>query len=168
MYNKKSKISAILVLVTAALLIGFMILLPNLQYKQTDDDNIGTAFGLIFLIVYGYPVVYAGSIPFAIVALVFGIKMLIQKDRKKLISYNVRMLITSIILLPFIAVGMYMASTMVFNSTLGALPIVYVIVMALSYVAGLVMQIVSIVLLKKAPVEEPAAQEERFDGEENV
>ena len=153
MYNRKSRVSAILAIVTAALLIGFMILLPNLQYKQGEGDGIGTAFALIFIIIYGYPLVYLGSIPFAIVALIFGIKMLKEQSRKRLISLNVRMLITTCVLLPVLIVGLMMASNMVFHSTLELFPIIYVIATAVAYGAGLIAQIVAIVMLKKSPEE---------------
>lgn len=153
MYNKKSKISAILAIITAALLIGFMILLPFLQYKQGEGDNLGTAFALILIIIYGYPLLYVGTIPFSIVGLIFGIKMLKQQSRKKLISLNVRMLITTCVLLPVIAVGLMFTSSIIFHSTLGLFPSIYIVVASLAYVAGLVTQIVTIVLLKKSPEE---------------
>lgn len=153
MYNKKSRVSAILLIVAAALLLGFMILLPNLQYQMEEGDNLGTGLALIFLIIYGYPIVYLGAIPFVIVALVFGIKMLRQQDRKRLVSLNVRMLIASLVLLPVLAVGFNMARMMVFNSTLGLFPTIYAIASAVIYVACPVTQIVTIILLKKSPEE---------------
>ena len=154
MYNAKSRASTILAIVTALLLIGFMILLPNLQYKQGEGDNLGTAFALILIIIYGYPLVYLGAIPFAIVALIFGIKMLKEQSRKRLISLNVRMLITACVLLPVLIIGFIMASNMVFHSTLEVFPIIFVVVTAVAYAASLIMQIVTIILLKKSPEEE--------------
>ena len=101
--------------------------------------------------------IYASAIPFAIVALIFGIIMLKQQSRKKLISYNVRLLIATCVLLPFIAIGLFIISEMLFNSTLGVFPIIYTILLALAYIASLVTQIVAIVLLKKSPEEEVQA-----------
>lgn len=163
MYNRKSRISAILIIVTAVLLIGLMVMMPFLQYKQIEGDNgLGIAIGLIFIVGIGYPVIYVSSIPFVIVAIIFGIMMFKQKSRKKLIAYNVRMLITTCVLLPFIAGGLLIGSEMIINSTLGAFPIIYLVVVALAYVASLVMQIVAIVQLKKSPEEEaPTAVQEQ-------
>ena len=157
MYNKKSRVSAILAIVTAALLIGLMIMVPNLQYKQGEGDNLGTAFALILIIIYGYPILYLGAIPFSVVGLVFGIKMLIQQSRKKLISLNVRMLITSCVLLPVLIVGLIIASNFVFHSVLGLFPIIYVVVASIAYIGGLAAQIVAIILLKKSPEESEQA-----------
>lgn len=158
MYNKKSKISAVLAVITALLLIGFMIMLPLLQYKVPEGDEAGNAIGigfaLLIVIAYGYPLVYASSIPFALVGLIFGIKMLRQQSRKKLISLNVRMLITSIVLLPFLTVGLMLTSSISFHSTLGLFPVIYVVVLALAYILGIISQIVAIILLKKSPAED--------------
>ena len=158
MYNKKSRISAILLIVTVALLIGFMIMLPFLQYKQVDGDGdlgaaIGSAVEIIIVIVFAYPAIYVSSATFCIVALVFGIKMFKQQSRKKLIGYNKRMLITTCVILPFLAFGLAFGSEMLFNSTLGVFPIIYTVLIALAYLACLVMQIVTIILLKKMPEE---------------
>lgn len=152
MYNKKSRTSAILVIITAVLLIGFMILLRFLQYKG-DGANWQDGFAVVFIVIFGYPLIYASSISFSIVAIVFGILMLKQRFRKKLISSNVRMLIATCVLLPFIAVGMYMASQMIFKSTLGVFPIIYAVTTWVAYIAGLIALIVTIVLLKKSPEE---------------
>ena len=161
MYNRKSKISAILAILTALLIIGFLVMLPLLKYEQGEGDNAGAVIGLILIIIYGYPLIYASAIPFAIVALIFGIKMLRQQSRKRLISLNVRMLITTCVLLPFLIVGFVMGSAMVFHSTLGLFPPIYVIVTSISYIAGLIAQIAAIIILKKSPEESaPAVPEE--------
>ncbi len=106
MYNKKSKTSAILAIITAVLLIGFMILLPFLRYNVEDGNGLAAFFAVLFS-VYGYPVIYASALSFVIVALIFGIKMLKQQSRNKLISFNTRMLIATCVLLPFLAVGLF-------------------------------------------------------------
>ncbi|MCH5148597.1 MAG: hypothetical protein J1G05_04445 [Clostridiales bacterium] len=154
MYNKKSKVSAWLAIATALLLIGFMILLPFLQYKTAEGDGLGVGIALIFMIIYGFPVIYLSSIPFVIVALIFGIKMLKQQSRKKLISLNVRMLITSIVLTPFLIFGFMLAGGIAFHSVLGLFPIIYAVLIALAYAAGIVAQIATIIILKKSPKED--------------
>lgn len=156
MYNKKAKVSACFTIITAALLTGFMIMLPFLQYKAADGNGLAVGIALIIVVAYGYPLIYASSIPFAIVALIFGILMFKQQSRKKLISYNVRMLITSCVLLPFLAVGLIIGSGMVFHSTFELFPIIYFVATVLSYIGGIVTQIVTIVILKKSPEEDTA------------
>ena len=150
MHNKKSKIAAILVLVTAVLMIGFMILLPFSPY-DTDEGNGFAAFFILLFSFFGYAVIYASAIPFTIVALVFGVKMLKAQSREVLISLNTRMLITTCVLLPFLAAGIFGSSGSIFQSKLGALPIVYTIIVAVAYFACLIAQIITIVTLKKSP-----------------
>ena len=152
MYNRKSKISAIFAIITAILLIGFMVLLPFLQYDVGEGNGLAAVFITLFYILGCMPI-YAGSIAFVIVALVFGIKMLKQQSRKKLISFNVRMLITTCVLLPFLAVGLIICSGLIFQSTLELFPTIYTIVVSSAYIAGLITQIVTIVVLKKSPEE---------------
>ena len=152
MYNRKSKISAILAIITAVLLIGFMVMLPFLHYN-IDEGNGLAAFFIILFSIFGYAIIYASAISFTIVALIFGIKMLKQQSRKKLISFNVRMLITTCVLLPFLAVGLIGSSGLIFQSTLRQFPTVYTIVLSVTYIADLITQIVTIVLLKKSPEE---------------
>ena len=124
-----------------------------LQYETDEGDGIATGFAIFIMIIYGYPLILASSIPFAIVALIFGIKMLIQQSRKKLISYNVGMLITSCVLLPFMVVGFMIGSGIIFKSTLKLLLIILIVVIAIAYVVGIIAQIATIVVLKKSPEE---------------
>ena len=152
MYNRKSKTSAILAIITAVLLIGFMILLPFLKYN-TEEGNALAAFFIVLFSLFGYAVIYVSAIPFAIVALVFGIKMLKQQSRERLISFNVRTLITTCILLPFLAAGLILSSGSIFQSKFELFPIIYTIAVAVSYITCLISQIVTIVVLKKSPGE---------------
>ena len=149
MYNRKSKISAILAIITALLFIGFMILLPFLRYDMKDGNGFAAFFIFLFSM-YGYAIICAAAIPFVIVAFVFGIKMLKQQSRKRLISFNVRLLITTCVLLPVFAVGIF-GSGLIFQSTFGLFPIIYTIVISIAYVACLITQIITIVILKKSP-----------------
>ena len=151
MYNRKSKTSGILAIVTAVLLIGFMVLLPFLLYN-TQLEGL-EALLIIFTFIFGFLPLYASAVPFVIVALIFGIKMLKQQARKKLISYNVRMLITTCVLLPLLAWGMISSIEVITKSALGLFPVIYTIVTALAFIAGLITQIVTIVVLKKSPEE---------------
>ena len=160
MYNKKCKITAILAVVTAVLLVGFMILLPFLL-NNADLEGLGEAIALIFAIIYGLFPLYAGALPFAIVGLTLGIKMLKEQSRAKLISFNKRMLITSCVLLPLLAWGMTSFSGLISSTTLGLFPVVYSVVAAVAYAAGLITQIVTLILLKKSPEESaPTVAEE--------
>ena len=153
MYNRKSKTSAILSIITAVLLIVLMVLLPFLQYN-VDEGNGLAAFFIVIFSIFGYAIIYAGAIPFVIVALIFGIKMLKQQSREMLISFNVRMLITTCVLLPFLAVGLIGSSGLIFQSTFKLFPTIYTILVSLAYIACLITQIVTIVVLKKSPEEE--------------
>ena len=152
MYNRKSKVSAILAIITAGLLIGFMILLPFLPNNIGEENGLAIFFIVLFSI-FGYAIIYASAIPFAIVALIFGIKMLKQQSRKRLISFNIRMLITTCVLLPFLAVGVIGSIGSILQSKIGPFPIIYTVVVAVAYLACLITQIVTIVVLKKSPEE---------------
>ena len=151
MYNGKSKISASLALITALLLIGFMILLPFLLHNISEDVGIA-AFFIVLLSLLGDIAIYASAIPFAIVALVFGLKMLKEQSREMLISLNIRMLITTCVLLPFLAAGVISSIGTISESRFGVFPIVYTVIVTLSYVACLIAQVVTIIVLKKSPV----------------
>ena len=153
MYNKKSRTSAILMLITAALLIGFLVMLPNLEYQADEDEGIGAGILVMAIVIFGYPITYASSISFAIVALVFGIRMLAQKTRDKLIKFNRRALIATCVLLPFFALSLSFVSAMISKSQLGLFPTIYTVIVAVVYVAALITQIVTIVILKKTPEE---------------
>ena len=152
MYNRKSKVSAIFALITAVLLIGFMILLPFLPHNLGEENGLAIFFIFLFSI-FGCAAIYASAIPFTIVALIFGIKMLKQQSRKKLISFNVRMLIATCVLLPFLAVGVIGSSGTIFQSKLGVFPMIYTIVVSVAYIACLIAQISTIIVLKKSPEE---------------
>ena len=151
MYNKKSKLSAILTIVSAFLVVGFMALIPILL-QNSNLDGLAIAIMIIFGIVTYLPM-YAGSLAYVIVALIFGGKMLKEQSRKKLISLNTRMLITTCVLLPVMVWGVFSNIDLVSQSKMGVFPVIYVVVMALGYIAALVAQIVALVLLKKSPEE---------------
>ena len=160
MYNKKSKISAILALITVALLIALMILLPFLRpYTEETDDpeaNLGAGIGAFFSVllgIIGYIVFYIVAIPFVIVGLVYGIKMLKQQSRKKLILFNRGLLITTCVMLPILVVGMIISSALVFNSTFGVFPVIHTVLTAVAYIAGLIAQGIVLAQLKKMPEE---------------
>ena len=156
MYNKKSKASAILTIIAAVLVLGIMILLPFLRPTIESDDDLGAGIGAVFALLFfilGCLPIYLSSLPFAIVGLVFGSKMNKAQDRQKLISLNKRMLITSCVLLPVLIIGLILSSALIFNSSLGILPIIYTVVTMLVYIAALIAQIVALTTLKKMPIE---------------
>ena len=156
MYNKKSKGSAILTVIAAVLVIGLMILLPFLLYN-TQLEGLDV-LAIILSLLYGFLPMYLSGVSYVIVGLIFGSKMLKQQLRKKLISFNVRMLITTCVLLPFLALGVGMFWALITQSSLGLFPIIYTIITVLAYFASLIAQIVAIVVLKKSPEEtEPIA-----------
>ena len=153
MYNKKSKISAILTIVTALLLVGVMILLPFLL-NNSEMEGL-EVLALIFGLIYGFVPLYLGAVIFAIVALALGSKMRKEQERKKLISLNRRMLAAGLVLMPFIAFGLFACSAVIAQSVLGVIPIIYTVIVALAYVANIICNIATIVKLKKMADEEP-------------
>ena len=156
MFNKKSKASAILLIVTAVLLVGLMILFLFLRPQVEDEGDLGEGLGAVFSMLFfilGCIPLYAGAVLFVIVALVFGCKMLKQQSGKTLISYNTRQLIATCVLLPFIVAGLIICSPLFTTSTLGLTPVIYTVVTMLAYAASLITQIATIVVLKKTPEE---------------
>ena len=153
MYRKKSIFSAIVAIVTILMLIGLMVLIPNCQVQETEgNEALGIALGLMFLVVpFGYPSTYLTSFVFCIVALIYSIKMLKSDEQDKLIRYNVSMLITSLVLAPIFLLAMFLMSMILFNSQLGVFPKLYVFALGIVYLTGIIAQIVSIAILKKAP-----------------
>lgn len=155
MYRKKSIFSAVVAIVTIVMLVGLMVLIPNCKVQETEGNNaLGIAIGLaIFVVPFGYPATYITSVVFCIVALVFSIKMLKSDEQDKLIHYNVSMLITSLVLSPLFLLEMLLMSMILFNSQLGVFPKLYVFALGIVYLTGIIAQIISIVILKKAPSE---------------
>ena len=159
MYNRKSKVSAITAIVASALMFGFMILLVTMPINL---EKFGWGAIFVLLVVIGaYAIIFVSALPFAIVSLVFGIRMLKQQSRQKLISHNISVLITSCVLLPFLAIGVYVGVGVILGATLELIPLIYTIVLGCAYVTNLISSIVCLILLKRSP-EEPAppAQEQ--------
>ena len=152
MYNKKSKASAILAIITAVLIVGFLILLPLLLFNTQLE--FGEVIALIIAgLIFGFLPLYASGMPYFIVALVFGIRMLKEQSRKKLISFNKSLLIATCVLLPFLMLGIGMCSSIVRSSATGIIIVIYAIATVLAYLAGLIAQIIALVQLKKSPEE---------------
>ena len=159
MYSKISRMSAILLLIIAVLLVGFLILLPNLQYQAEEDEGIGAGFLVMAIVIFGYPTTYAVSIVYTIVALVYGIRMLVKKTRDKLIKFNRSALIASFVLLPIFVLALTFTRDMIVKSQLGIFPTIYTIFVAVAYVAGIITQIVTLARLKKTPdAEQPVTE----------
>ena len=152
MYNRKSKTSAIITIISAILIFGLMILLPFVL-NNTELEGVEAFAAILVSIIFSILPLYLSAIPYFIVGLVFGIRMLKQQSRKKLISFNVSALIATCVLLPFLAWGVFASSELIFNSSLSFFPIVYTVATAVAYVGSLIAQIVTIALLKKSPEE---------------
>ena len=153
-YNKKSRASAVLSIVTAVALFVQMILMAYL-FANMDGEDMGLAIiAVALLAVVGLVVFYAASIPFAIVAMILGILMRVEKSRKKLLRHNVTMLVITCLLMPFIATGMLWSAIVISASAEPLFPTVYTLAVAGLYVACFVVQIVTIVALKKSPPED--------------
>ena len=151
MFIKISRMSAILLLISAVLLVGFLVMLPNLQFQDSEkEDMLGFAIAMVIL---GLPLTYGASVIFTIIALILGILLLTKKTRKKLVGLNIGALVVSLVLLPAFAFALYIVGQLLVNSQLGAFPILYTILVALVYLMGIVTQIVTIARLKKAPEE---------------
>ena len=160
MYNKKSKASAILTITAAVLVLGMMILLPFLQPKIEGDNEVGAGIGAVFALLFfilGCLPLYASALPFTIVGVIFGSKMLKEQSCQTLISLNKRMLIATCVLLPILLVGIFLSSALIVSSSLGLLPVIYIVVTMVAYLAALIAQIVALVMLKKSPAEDAAA-----------
>ncbi|MCH5165421.1 MAG: hypothetical protein J1G01_03365 [Clostridiales bacterium] len=155
MYNKKSRVSAIMAITNAALFIGFMIMFSTLTYNA-EKGGLSAAFFIFLFGAYGSVLVYASAIPFVLVSLIFGINMLFHKTREKLISYNKRLLIATCVLLPFIALGLTYVAELFLMSAINLFSGIYTFFIGALYVAGLITQIVTIVVLKKSSEESTA------------
>ena len=159
MYNKKSRLSAILSMVAPALVFGLLVLCPILLVN-TGVEGLGGAIALIFSIAVGSLPLYIGGIAFVAVSFSLGGKMFREQSRKKLIKSNVGMIIASSVLMIFLAIGIIINVPLISESQLGVFPIIYVVIMCLAYLAAWVNYIVTIVALKKMPPEEEAVAQE--------
>lgn len=156
MYNKISRASGIILVVVAALFIGMLIKIPFIQYNSTEDNGLGLVFIVALFGMYGNIIVYASTVPFIVCALVFGIIMLKQKSREKLISLNKRILIATCVLLPFVAIGLTYYYLLFTIAALDVLMTIFLFAVTILYPACVVTPIVTMILLKKSPAEAPA------------
>lgn len=154
MYNKKSKASAVLAIVAALLMLGYLILLP-ITIRTSTIEGLEIVALILVSAIFILPL-YAGGLAFGITGLVYGGKMRKQQQRFKLISFNRGMLIATCVLLPFIAFGMLGSFSWISGSMLGVVPIIYTVLTVLAYLASLIVNIATLVALKKTPVEIPA------------
>ena len=146
--NNKTKISAISALTTAVLLVGLMILTPFLFFNSVQENGFSAFFALLFSMI-GDIAVYASSIAFVAVALVFSIRILKTPSSEKQRSYNKKLLTAACVLIIFLAAGLIGNIGSIYPSKLGLFPLIYIIVVVVSYVFSLIAQIVSISALKK-------------------
>ena len=151
MYNRKSMASAISAIIASALMFGLMIMLPILG---VDWQKFGLAAILVIIaVISAYVLIYLSALPFAILALVYGIRMLKEQSRQKLIAYNKSVLIATCVLLPFLALSVGYGLAITFAAKLDVIALSYTVLTACAYLACLVSSIVSLVLLKKSPEE---------------
>ena len=158
MYNRLSKASGISAIIAAALMFGFLIMLPILGV-DLQEFGIAAIFVVIFVII-AYVLIYLSAIPYFIVALVFGIRILKQQDRKKLIAYNKSLLIAACVLLPFLAFSIIFGINFTFAARVNLTALLYTVLLGCAYLASLITSIVSLVLLKKAPEQTPPQEEQ--------
>lgn len=149
MCNKRSIASGVLAILTALLLVGFMVSLPSMGLDFEDENGFAVFFLAIFGM-YGYIVLYVSAIPYVIVALIFGFKMLKGRPQEEQISLNKRLLIATCVLALFIEGGL-IYGLMMFQSGFGIIPKVYSVVLMIAYFVTLVAEIATIVRLKKSP-----------------
>lgn len=154
MYNRISKLSAISVLVAAALFIAFMVMVPFLNY--TIDEDLGAALFIFLFGAYSGVIIYVSQVPFVIVALVFGIKMLKEQSRERLVSFNKRMFIAALVLAPFVALGLAYVLSLFSISAIEIEQGIFTCVVTAVYAVCLIVPIVTIILLKRAPEESNA------------
>ena len=156
MYNKKSKGSAALTILSALFIAGVMVLMPFLM-MNTEMEGIGVIFVILVSLMLTYLPLYLAAIPYFIIGLVYGSRMAKRKERKKLISANRSMLIASLVLAPVLAWGLYGSSELIANSAYGIFPIIYLVLTAIIYLASIIAQIATLATLKKMPEEETPA-----------
>ena len=158
MYNRLSRASGITAIIAAALMFGFLLMLPILG---VDWDGLGlAAVFLIIFVIIAYILIYICAIPYFIVALVYGIRILKQQDRKKLIAFNKSLLIATCVLLPFLAFSIIFGINFTFAARLNLTALLYTVLLGCAYLASLITSIVSLVLLKKAPEQTPPQEEQ--------
>ena len=151
MYKKKTIASAISSIIASALIFGLMIMFAMMPLNL---EQFGLAAIFVLLFIFGaYVLIFVSALPFAIVTLVYGIRLLKQPSRKKLIAHNKSVLAAALVLLPFLAIGVFGGITMVTASEFDLIPIVYLVLAGCAYLACIVTSIVSLVLLNKSPEE---------------
>ena len=154
MYNKKSRISAILALATAALFVG-LILVFRFSEMDFGENNIGAAFFLFIFGGYGITLFYAGSILAAVIAFFCGLTMLLGKTQRRLISANKSLMILGIVLLPIVALGLTYIGYLYAMTVDGLLRVIYVAVAGVAYLGCIVVSIVTKRILKNMPESGP-------------
>ena len=159
MYHRISMVSAITAIVASALMFGFMIMLV-LMPIHLEEFGLG-AIVVLLVVIGAYALIFISALPFAIVSLVFGVRMLKQQSRQKLISHNISVLVTSCVLLPFLAIGVYVGVGVILGATLELIPLIYTIVLGCAYVTNLIASIVCLIFLKRSPEETPPPAQEQ-------
>lgn len=164
MYNKKSRISAILSLVTAALFVGLLLVFAFSGMNL--EGNIGAALLIFILGGYGLALFYAGSILAAVITFFCGLAMLLGKTQRRLISANKSLMILCIILLPFVALGMLYVGYLYYMVVDGLPRFIFTVVTGIAYFGCIVVSIVTLISLKRMPEYPAPADEAKGETEE--
>ena len=182
MYNKKAKVSAILIIASIALFLALIVLIPiafcfpdgpRVQaflsdpggYTRSAIKGVWAMFIWIHYILWpNFWPMYIGAIIFVVVGLIFGIMMLKQQRRNKLIRYNVVTLVTIFLALPLLAFHVFMTFIMVSMGTLGIFYFGFGVSCALCYIAAIVAQIVTIVRLRRSSKEDSTTSKTDSDS----
>ena len=144
------KLSGFVSVVTALLFIGFIIMFALLKYEPQEDEALGFALFFIIFGGYGMIIVYASQIPFILVTLIIGIKLLRADDGDKIVSLNKKLLIACIVLALFVGVGLYYVGILFFGlHAISLFSGIYVVVAAAAYLACIVTSVVSMIFARR-------------------
>ena len=143
----KSKLSGILVILAALLLIGFAFSYRFMDIKEID---LGGAFLLFFFGGYAFIIIFASAGLFALIAIIFGIKILRAQSNERLISLNKRLFIAEFVLAPFVGVGLAYAGMLYTMSTGGLVLGTLTFASVAAYGLSMIFNIGTIIALKRA------------------
>ena len=157
MYNKKSRLSAILALATAALFVGLILIL---HFSELDfgENNLGAAFFIFIVGGYGTVIFYAGSILAAVITFFCGLAMFLGKSQRRLIFANKSLMILGIVLFPIVALGLVYVGYLYGMTVDGRLRLIYTAVTGVAYLGCIVVSVITGRALKRMPDAPPAPE----------
>ena len=155
MYNKKSRVSAILALATAVLFIVLMsAFYPIINTSKGRD--IGAVLALLIFGQYGTIIFYSGAGATTLVTAICGLVMLFAKSRKRLISCNRSVKLWLAVLLIPTAVGLFFVGYFFYMFKLSEYIVLVVLALA-AYLACIVVSFITSARLKRMPAESETA-----------